>query len=231
MSSEQKEFNSFLNSVEIEDLCESFRNKMEDLNMENLKERCKVNNITKYAKLNKKDIIQLLVDEYNCIYDKIKDQKIDELKNICKTNNIKGYTGLNKKNIIKIIMDHLSLKECISLIKVPDSPIKVPDSPIKVPDSPIKEPDLPKKKQPIPKSVKTIVWDHYIGKHINSHRCLCCKKVLIEITNFDVGHVISEKDGGTLEINNLRPICAACNHSMGAMNMIEFVKKYGLYIG
>ena len=88
-----------------------------------------------------------------------------------------------------------------------------------------------KKKQTIPKSVKTHVWDLYIGKHINEHRCLCCKKAYIQITNFDTGHVISEKDGGTHEISNLRPICAVCNHSMGSENMIDFVKRYGYYIG
>lgn len=88
-----------------------------------------------------------------------------------------------------------------------------------------------KKKQSIPKNVKVLVWNNYIGENIISHRCLCCKKSLINITSFDVGHVISEKDGGTLEIGNLRPICSACNSSMGTMNMIEYVKKYGLYIG
>jgi 5-methylcytosine-specific restriction endonuclease McrA len=60
---------------------------------------------------------------------------------------------------------------------------------------------------------------------------LCCKKVVVSNTNFEVGHVISEKNGGTHEINNLRPICFACNHSMGTENMIDFVVKYGLYIG
>jgi 5-methylcytosine-specific restriction endonuclease McrA len=88
-----------------------------------------------------------------------------------------------------------------------------------------------KKKQSIPKNVRMIVWSHYIGENIIQHRCLCCKKVLISNTNFEVGHVLSEKNGGTHEINNLRPICFACNHSMGAENMIEFVVKYGLYIG
>lgn len=92
---------------------------------------------------------------------------------------------------------------------------------------------LPKltSKQNIPKSVKTHIWDLYIGPHINEHRCLCCKKTLIKITSFDVGHVISEANGGTLEINNLRPICSVCNFSMKTTDMIEFVKKYGYYIG
>lgn len=88
-----------------------------------------------------------------------------------------------------------------------------------------------RKKQSIPKNVRIIVWNHYIGEDIIKHRCLCCKKVVISNTNFEVGHVISEKNGGTHEINNLRPICFACNHSMGAENMIDFVVKYGLYIG
>ena len=88
-----------------------------------------------------------------------------------------------------------------------------------------------KKKQSIPKNVRIIIWNHYIGEDIIKHRCLCCKKALISNTNFEVGHVISEKNGGTHEINNLRPICFACNHSMGTENMIEFVVKYGLYIG
>jgi len=91
--------------------------------------------------------------------------------------------------------------------------------------------DAKKKKQSIPKNVRIIVWNHYISEDIIKHKCLCCKKVTISNTNFEVGHVISEKNGGTHEINNLRPICFACNHSMGTENMIDFVVKYGLYIG
>ena len=91
--------------------------------------------------------------------------------------------------------------------------------------------ELKKKKQSIPKQVRTIVWNHYIGEDIIKHKCLCCKKVIITNTNFDVGHVLSEKNGGTHEINNLRPICGACNHSMGSENMIDFVVKFGLFIG
>ena len=98
-----------------------------------------------------------------------------------------------------------------------------------VPEKMYKEKE-PYKKQKIPKSVRTHVWDLYIGQHINEHRCLCCKKTLIKITNFDVGHVIAESNGGSLEINNLRPICSVCNHAMQSMNMIDFVKKYGYYI-
>jgi len=87
-----------------------------------------------------------------------------------------------------------------------------------------------KKKKKIPKAVRSHVWNLYIGAHINEHRCLCCKKAFIKITDFETGHVLSESEGGTMEISNLRPICSVCNHSMGTMNMIEYVKKYGYYI-
>jgi len=91
--------------------------------------------------------------------------------------------------------------------------------------------EMKKKKQTIPKNVRIIVWNNYIGEDIIKHKCLCCKKVTISNTNYEVGHVLSEKNGGTHEINNLRPICFACNHSMGTENMIDFVVKFGLYIG
>jgi 5-methylcytosine-specific restriction endonuclease McrA len=91
--------------------------------------------------------------------------------------------------------------------------------------------EIKRKKQTIPKQIRTIVWNHYIGDDIIKHKCLSCKKVSITNTNFDVGHVISEMNGGTHEITNLRPICGACNHSMGTENMVDFVIKYGLCIG
>ena len=53
---------------------------------------------------------------------------------------------------------------------------------------------------------------------------------LIDNMSFDCGHIVSEKDGGTQEITNLRPICSACNNSMGTQNMIEYIKTYGFYI-
>jgi hypothetical protein len=65
-----------------------------------------------------------------------------------------------------------------------------------------------------PQKVKMRRMEH-LHADINKHRCLCCKKSIISNTEFDAGHVVSESSG-TLEIGNLRPICAACNHSMGA---------------
>jgi len=86
------------------------------------------------------------------------------------------------------------------------------------------------KKKIIPKHIKTLIWNKYIGEDIIKHRCLCCKKETIKITDFEAGHVLSEFHGGTNEIENLRPICRPCNSSMGTTHMVEYIKMYGLYI-
>ncbi len=87
------------------------------------------------------------------------------------------------------------------------------------------------KKRSIPKKVKTDVWNKYIGSEIPKHKCLCCKMVTISNTDFDCGHVESEANGGGDTICNLRPICSSCNNSMKTMNMVEYVKKHGYWIG
>jgi len=87
------------------------------------------------------------------------------------------------------------------------------------------------KKQSIPKKVKDDVWNTYIGEGIAKHKCLCCKMTTIDKAKFDCGHVVSEKNGGTLSIRNLRPVCNGCNLSMGSEDMIDYVKKHEYYIG
>ncbi len=85
-----------------------------------------------------------------------------------------------------------------------------------------------KKKKPIPKKIKELVWNNLIGHDIASSMCTCCEKTPIKNTEFHCGHVIAEANGGTLDITNLRPICAGCNLSMGTQNMDEFKKVFGL---
>ena len=94
----------------------------------------------------------------------------------------------------------------------------------------ITDPVQAKKKIKIPSKVRMDVWATYVGDDIAKHKCICCKRVTIKQTDFEVGHVLSEAQGGTLEINNLRPICSVCNKSMGSRNMFDFLKTYGYYI-
>jgi hypothetical protein len=126
----------------------------------------------------------------------------------------------------------LQMKEALEHKKMLDEEAKCNEEKKRAEDQKkLEKEEAKRKKQSIPKQIRNIVWNHYIGDDIIKHKCLSCKKVSITNTSFDVGHVISEHNGGTHEINNLRPICGACNHSMGTDNMVDFVVKYGLYIG
>lgn len=88
------------------------------------------------------------------------------------------------------------------------------------------EQQLHLKRKKIPHHIRTYVWNEYIGPDVAQSKCLCCKKEDIRIRNFHCGHVIAESKGGDLTIKNLRPICSACNISMGTMSMNEFTKTF-----
>ena len=81
------------------------------------------------------------------------------------------------------------------------------------------------KRRAIPKTVKTNLWDKYIGTTKREGECYVCHK-LIKIEDFHCGHVISVNMGGSDSIDNLRPICSKCNLSMGTRNLEDFKKEY-----
>ena len=71
------------------------------------------------------------------------------------------------------------------------------------------------KKQKIPRALREAVWIHYTGK-LFERKCFtswCHNR--INAFDFQAGHNIPESKGGTLAIDNLVPICARCNLSMG----------------
>lgn len=83
---------------------------------------------------------------------------------------------------------------------------------------------LPKyKKRSIPAALKRKVWYTYIGEEHGKGQCYCCQTSVIHQLSFHCGHVLSEKNGGDLTLQNLRPICQNCNSSMGTMSMNEFI--------
>jgi len=85
-----------------------------------------------------------------------------------------------------------------------------------------------KNKKNIPLALKRNVWNKYVGEEIGKTLCLCCKLTDITQMNFSCGHIISESNGGEINLNNLKPICVSCNSSMGTQNMDEFIQNYGL---
>ncbi len=71
------------------------------------------------------------------------------------------------------------------------------------------------------------MWKTYVGEVAYQIKCWCCRKQLIKFDGWECGHVVSDKEGGEPTIKNLRPVCGACNSSMGATNMMAFMTKFG----
>ena len=70
------------------------------------------------------------------------------------------------------------------------------------------------KKEHIPKAIREQVWLKYIGKKYDTKCTIIWCTNKISVFDFHVGHDIPESNGGTIDIANLRPICARCNLSM-----------------
>jgi 5-methylcytosine-specific restriction endonuclease McrA len=71
------------------------------------------------------------------------------------------------------------------------------------------------------KAIREQVWLKYIGKQYNSKCYIRWCKNEMDVFNYHVGHNIPKSKGGTLHIENLRPICSRCNLSMSNVYSIE----------
>jgi len=71
------------------------------------------------------------------------------------------------------------------------------------------------KKQKIPAAIREAVWIKSCGR-VFEHKCLTswCPNT-ITVFDFQSGHNIPESKGGKTCIENLYPLCARCNLSMG----------------
>ena len=78
------------------------------------------------------------------------------------------------------------------------------------------------------------IWETYVGNHLES-LCFCCKsKRITPFTSynaFQAGHILSENEGGKIEIGNLLPICASCNRKMGTTHWDDYVKAKSCILG
>ena len=84
--------------------------------------------------------------------------------------------------------------------------------------------ELENRRKNIPKTVRDSLWNKFFFEELNGNCSVC--NVKINYHNFHAGHIISVKDGGTNNINNLEPLCSSCNLSMGTQNLHEFKNKY-----
>lgn len=80
------------------------------------------------------------------------------------------------------------------------------------------------KKQSIPKPRRKEVWEKYCGNNFG-FLCFCCNQAPITAFEFECGHVVAEKHGGSIDVSNLRPICSCCNKSMRTEAMLDFMKR------
>lgn len=85
----------------------------------------------------------------------------------------------------------------------------------------------PRKKRSIPKVLKDHCWSVWVGDDVARTQCLCCGRNEIRMNNFHCGHVVAEARGGEMSVENLRPVCATCNLSMGSENMDAFRARCG----
>ena len=81
----------------------------------------------------------------------------------------------------------------------------------------------------IPSTLRHEVWKKYISDVYRKGKCFCCRSSIIEESNFECGHIISRKNGGPINLDNLRPICSQCNKSMGTRQMDDFIILCGFW--
>jgi 5-methylcytosine-specific restriction endonuclease McrA len=79
-------------------------------------------------------------------------------------------------------------------------------------------------KSKIPKALRDSVWERDIGDSMKG-KCKVCNTD-VTFRNFQCGHIIAEKMGGSIALDNLMAICSGCNQSMGTQNLNEFKAKH-----
>lgn len=78
------------------------------------------------------------------------------------------------------------------------------------------------RKQRIPKTIRRDVWEKVHGEHNAKGKCYVkwCPRILDKM-EFQAGHNIPESKGGTIQLDNLFPICGECNQGMGDRYTID----------
>jgi len=82
----------------------------------------------------------------------------------------------------------------------------------------ITERALPLDDRQISKALRKLVWQKCVDG-----QCEICEDEITE-KEFETGHIVARALGGQTEIENLIPICFACNRGMGTRNAYEYKK-------
>ena len=84
-------------------------------------------------------------------------------------------------------------------------------------------PDRPRRRR-IPATLRFQVWESFCGSSFTG-KCFACGSKM-HFRNFHCGHIIPVCHGGSTTLENLRPLCALCNMSMGSENLHSFMQRY-----
>ena len=74
---------------------------------------------------------------------------------------------------------------------------------------------IPRRKSTIPKAIREQVWLRRQGRHFEAKCSTKWCTNMITAFDFHCGHDIPASKGGTLDLDNLWPLCNRCNTSMG----------------
>lgn len=73
------------------------------------------------------------------------------------------------------------------------------------------------------------VWCKYYNDNLEG-KCPICKNNIGYYLGFHCSHIISEKNNGLTNINNLVPLCSNCNLKMGSLNFDCYIKKNNIIL-
>lgn len=73
------------------------------------------------------------------------------------------------------------------------------------------------------------IWNKWIGAPVGQCLCPLCQVHTIQQVNrmtWHCSHVKPHSKGGSIAVENMRPVCAACNISMKTENMFDYCSLY-----
>ena len=77
----------------------------------------------------------------------------------------------------------------------------------------------------LPDRLRKLVWKRYFGPDTTQGTCFVCGET-ITLDAFEAGHFISRDQGGGDDLDNVRPLCRACNGSMETESIPDFKRTY-----
>lgn len=72
------------------------------------------------------------------------------------------------------------------------------------------------------------VWNSIDDQLLPEKICPICRKnmmVLYDRKSWEKSHIIAHSQGGSGEVDNLRPLCKECNRTMGKKHMLKYCEE------